>query len=124
MGNVKTVSETHTRKAEYRDGSGRNTHQEITITAVQAPCECYTCCEGTESKHTITWYITKTKYLFIPEQPREEICKDMLIGKIERACEGNVSATISKQASKGESRHGCGWHIRHTIHSAMKMVEL
>ena len=124
MSNVKTVSETHTRKAEYRDGSGRNTHQEITITAVQAPCKCYACCESTEGKHTITWYITKTKYLFIPEEPREEICKNMLVGQIERACEGNVNATISKQASYGEARGGCDEHIQRTLICAMGTAPL
>tara|TARA_Y100000310_G_scaffold342377_1_gene445399 strand:- start:1105 stop:1509 length:405 start_codon:yes stop_codon:yes gene_type:complete len=134
MGNVKTAKETHTRVAEYRDGSGRRSHQEITIEAVQAPCTCVDCCENHDglrgegpsrhTRHTITWYITKTKFILCEGKPREEVCKGMAVAEITRDCDWNVNARISKQASSGEASGRCSDHIHRTFSAAMVIETL
>tara|TARA_R100001594_G_scaffold39563_1_gene71363 strand:+ start:177 stop:581 length:405 start_codon:yes stop_codon:yes gene_type:complete len=134
MSNVKTAKETHTRVAEYRDGSGRRSHQEITIEAVQTPCNCIDCCENPDglngegpsrhTKHEITWYITKTKFILCDGKPREEICKGMVVAEITRDCDWNVSAKVSKQASSGEASGGCSHHIHRTLSAAMETATL
>jgi len=120
MSGVKTVSETHTREAQCRNfTNGKTSHQVITITAVQTPCDCYECCGTTEGNPTTEWFITKTKHFLTPGEPREEVCKDVRMATVTRSCDGDVTVSISRQATKGDASGGCRDHITRTIEAAM-----